>query len=493
MPLSSYSAVINYYYPDIPSAVDNCPSHLSSTITGDCSVTTKTSCGGYWCTQARLTERDAPNGSIINYLDMKVPSADNGCPSGLPYTDPNTGQCSSEPPPPQCNFGSLDTDCRVFCPAVDYSYYVNGVKRTGHLAAGYVGHGMNCPPPSYPPNSNDGCVSTDPSCSTDGFDETTTVTTTSDSTTTDGSGGSSSTSTSSTQGPTGSGTSGSGDGSTSQGTGGMDSYGEPVPDGEEGVSDNQVNLGGNDYQLCENGGIVDGAIGCDYNPPQCNANEVPAYGQCIPYVAPQPSDTPPTTTTDTSVTDNGDGTTTTTTTGTSTTGSGQEQQPEDNNSASGGSECDSPPVCDGDAIQCAILQQQWDTRCHSDYEVSGSSDCSTDLSCSGDPIQCAILAQQRQQNCNLTGTITEADLDLDSASATSELAETVDLESTIDIESIFTDPGTSASCPSPTAINLTPGTFYFDYSPFCSVMENLRPFVLFLFSFLSFRILREGV
>lgn len=32
-------------------------------------------------------------------------------------------------------------------------------------------------------------------------------------------------------------------------------------------------------------------------------------------------------------------------------------------SASGGGSCDAPPTCDGDAISCAILQQQWNTRC----------------------------------------------------------------------------------------------------------------------------------
>lgn len=30
---------------------------------------------------------------------------------------------------------------------------------------------------------------------------------------------------------------------------------------------------------------------------------------------------------------------------------------------SGGADCGSPPSCSGDAISCAILQQQWNTRC----------------------------------------------------------------------------------------------------------------------------------
>ncbi|CAJ0709534.1 hypothetical protein LMG7143_01108 [Ralstonia thomasii] len=45
-------------------------------------------------------------------------------------------------------------------------------------------------------------------------------------------------------------------------------------------------------------------------------------------------------------------------------------------SASGGGTCDAPPTCDGDAISCAILQQQWSTRCdlqkHDDSTDLGS-------------------------------------------------------------------------------------------------------------------------
>ena len=45
-------------------------------------------------------------------------------------------------------------------------------------------------------------------------------------------------------------------------------------------------------------------------------------------------------------------------------------------SAGGGSDCSAPPSCSGDAISCAILAQQWNTRCElqkandfSDYGV----------------------------------------------------------------------------------------------------------------------------
>ena len=37
--------------------------------------------------------------------------------------------------------------------------------------------------------------------------------------------------------------------------------------------------------------------------------------------------------------------------------------PTADDSASGGATCDTAPVCDGDPIQCAVLQQQWQARC----------------------------------------------------------------------------------------------------------------------------------
>lgn len=41
----------------------------------------------------------------------------------------------------------------------------------------------------------------------------------------------------------------------------------------------------------------------------------------------------------------------------------EEEAEEDKSSVSGGTTCDSPPVCQGDAIQCAILRQEFTQRC----------------------------------------------------------------------------------------------------------------------------------
>lgn len=47
---------------------------------------------------------------------------------------------------------------------------------------------------------------------------------------------------------------------------------------------------------------------------------------------------------------------------------------EDQGSASGGGTCGAPPTCSGDPINCAILQQQWQTRCQSDKNDDGQPD-----------------------------------------------------------------------------------------------------------------------
>lgn len=49
-------------------------------------------------------------------------------------------------------------------------------------------------------------------------------------------------------------------------------------------------------------------------------------------------------------------------------------KPEDKGSASGGGTCGAPPTCSGDPINCAILQQQWQTRCKDDKNDDGQPD-----------------------------------------------------------------------------------------------------------------------
>lgn len=75
---------------------------------------------------------------------------------------------------------------------------------------------------------------------------------------------------------------------------------------------------------------------------------------------------------------------------------------EGDNIASGGGDCNAPPTCSGDGIQCAQLYQQWRTRCaleSSGVDAGGS--CASPYVCSGDPVQCAQLNEARLARCEL--------------------------------------------------------------------------------------------
>lgn len=52
--------------------------------------------------------------------------------------------------------------------------------------------------------------------------------------------------------------------------------------------------------------------------------------------------------------------------------------------ASGGDDCKVPPVCKGDAIQCAMLAQQWKTRCDN-QQTNAASDLATQVLGGNDP------------------------------------------------------------------------------------------------------------
>lgn len=52
--------------------------------------------------------------------------------------------------------------------------------------------------------------------------------------------------------------------------------------------------------------------------------------------------------------------------------------------ASGGDDCKVPPVCKGDAIQCAMLSQQWKTRCDN-QQTNAASDLATQVLGGNDP------------------------------------------------------------------------------------------------------------
>lgn len=55
-------------------------------------------------------------------------------------------------------------------------------------------------------------------------------------------------------------------------------------------------------------------------------------------------------------------------------------------SASGGADCSAPPTCSGDAISCAILSQQWNTRCDLQKSVDPSIQLGQQIQAGNDPM-----------------------------------------------------------------------------------------------------------
>jgi hypothetical protein len=124
------------------------------------------------------------------------------------------------------------------------------------------------------------------------------------------------------------------------------------------------------------------------------------------------------------------------------TGEGEQE----NREASGGDTCDSPPVCSGDAINCAQLNQAWIARC----EITKP----TDLD----------LGELDQ---DLRALIDDSPLD----------GGTFDFSNAIDT-TIFNPTQGTNQCPEPIAFQVMGLDFEFEHTAFCDLAETIRPLVL---------------
>lgn len=281
------------------------------------------------------------------------------CPLGdLPDA---TGECVN--PNDVCLPGSMRADCRVECPAIEYTYYLNGVLRHGRTAEGTVGHGQSCPTPIYPSGSQQGCIGTPGTCNTDGaIDERIPITVVEETVTENPDG---STTTETTTRESG------GHDSTNTGGGGsptLTATGIPVDPNWD--YKDTVNIGDSTYARCEHGGLVDSTIMCDYVPPQCSAGQFPTVTGCVNVPrAENPHYTPPQTITKR----NPDGSSTTIIhEGSKTVNQGGGGQPGQGDKASTGTAsgtCSAPPQSTGDAQLNAILRQQWEMMCLGDLDL----------------------------------------------------------------------------------------------------------------------------
>jgi hypothetical protein len=86
-----------------------------------------------------------------------------------------------------------------------------------------------------------------------------------------------------------------------------------------------------------------------------------------------------------------------------TNGDDKSAEGEDNgerdNKAEGGRDCNAPPSCSGDGIQCNQLFQQWSIRCSGAKVTGDPTICTGSYTCSGDTAQCAQVALARKTAC----------------------------------------------------------------------------------------------
>ena len=158
---------------------------------------------------------------------------------------------------------------------------------------------------------------------------------------------------------------------------------------------------------------------------------------------------------------------------------------EKESSASGGNSCDAAPSCSGDAIDCAILQQQWLTRCAQEEEGEFTDNgCAVDPQCEGDPLLCAALVYSWKDDCALEKAKQDAEgwFENNSYEEAEDLAARggpfldggeIDLSDITD--GVLSSRSTVASaCPAPESIDAGPfGTYEFSYQPFCDLADMI--------------------
>ncbi|MCD1646979.1 virulence factor TspB C-terminal domain-related protein [Marinobacter adhaerens] len=120
--------------------------------------------------------------------------------------------------------------------------------------------------------------------------------------------------------------------------------------------------------------------------------------------------------------------------------------------------CEAPPECEGDAIQCGIVQETWEDRCL----IHEASDQADDFF---------------NQQTNGIGNLNDEGL---------ELVDSMDMDLSEEMTDFtaVSDPA-PASCPEPVQLNLSLGAYEVEFTAFCDLAEQVRPLTLFIFSFLG--------
>lgn len=135
-----------------------------------------------------------------------------------------------------------------------------------------------------------------------------------------------------------------------------------------------------------------------------------------------------------------------------------ESTEEPESTVEGGGGCDVAPRCTGDAIQCSILYQTWKLRCAEDSEEIEPDTDLTELN-----------------NQYGTDLVNGDDEDLSTA-----------------ISGFLTASGAAGSCPADLTFNYAGSSIPVSYQPMCDLATTVRPFIIFLFGFMGFRIVMRS-
>lgn len=164
-------------------------------------------------------------------------------------------------------------------------------------------------------------------------------------------------------------------------------------------------------------------------------------------------------------------------------------------SAMAAGSCAAAPVCSGDAISCAVLQQNFNLECS--VSVTGTEACAI-FSCTGNPLLCERLRLDAADNCEASkATRSAAVADMDAFGASSGLVstdalegrtgsgyqgvgdfETIDISADMPAEYVEQYQG-SCVLSLGAELGAIGGAIALQESEICALAGNIRPFVLF--------------
>jgi hypothetical protein len=190
--------------------------------------------------------------------------------------------------------------------------------------------------------------------------------------------------------------------------------------------------------------------------------------------------------------------------GESDSGDGSGKEGEEEGTASGGGNCESPPVVSGDQVLGMVATQAWHTRCAVEAgnaaKVTGDvANCAEPFTVEGDNANAVKLRAMRSQLCkgdaNNDGQPdwTQADTDYDGDAGAGDEEPTSMLQLGIEMLDDTGFGGGGGNCPSLGMLDFGPfGTFDLDSEPFwCQLVSILAVIIPLFGAFAAIRILME--